>query len=114
MRGWCKMAETAQHQGEAQTRVVEAYDADLLGAPFKVTVLNAVSERWNPETGVVLETTIPDLNALLKAVAQARAFHPRKLDGADIRFFRQVNGWKAKKLAGMISVTPEHLSRCEN
>lgn len=108
------MMKVAQHGGGLQTRVVEAYDADLLGSPFKVVILNAVRELFDAETGAVEETIIPDLNGLLKAVAQARIFHSRKLDGKDIRFLRQVIGWKSKKLAEMISVTPEHLSRCEN
>jgi DNA-binding transcriptional regulator YiaG len=97
-----------------ETRLIPAYEADLLGAPFRVILEDAVQEEWCSSCNTKLKTTIPDPDGLLRAVAQTRALCPRRLTGAEIKFFRHAMGWKSKKLAVNLGLTPEHLSRCEH
>jgi transcriptional regulator with XRE-family HTH domain len=97
-----------------ETRLIPAYEADMLGAPFRVILENAVREEWCSSCNTKLKTTIPDLDGLLRAVARTRALCPRKLIGAEIKFFRHAMGWKGKKLAESLGLSPEHLSRCEH
>lgn len=88
------------------------YEVDTLGAPFKVVVLNCVSKKVDPETGKVL-TTIPDLVGLINAVVRKRVTHPRKLNGAELKFVRTALGIKANLIANFFEMSPEHVSRCE-
>ena len=97
-----------------RTEVVPEYDADILGAPFKVYLRDAVKVEICTSCEAVLSTTIPDPEGLFYAVSFERALHPRKLVGAEIKFLRNVMGWKAKKLADELGITAEHLSRCES
>jgi DNA-binding transcriptional regulator YiaG len=94
-------------------RVVECYDAALLGAPFKVLLYQSV-QQWVSNTGEVLRTAIPNLNGLRKAVAAARCLHPRKLQGSELKFIRKAMAFKAVDLAAQLDISAEHLSRCEN
>lgn len=96
------------------TRIVPEYDADILGAPFKVLLHDAVKVEVCITCGTVLNTAIPDPEGLLYAISFSRALHTRKLVGAEVKFMRHVMGWKGKKLAEELGITPEHLSRCEN
>src|SRR6516164_689970 len=94
-------------------RTVQAYEADTLGAPFKVTLLNSVTLGVDPDTGE--ETVqIPDVVGLINAVVHARVRHPRKLSGPEIKFIRNALGIKANKIAKLLEMTPEHFSRCES
>jgi DNA-binding transcriptional regulator YiaG len=97
-----------------KTTVVSTYDADILGAPFKVYLWDAVKVVTCSSCGSVLNTAIPDPEGLMYAVAFSRAMHPRKLTGPEIKFLRHVMGNKAKKLAEDLGITVEHLSGCEN
>jgi len=103
----CKMQNT-------ETRVVPHYHADLLGAPFDITLINSVKEVWCVECQKKLSTTIPELEGLLQAVAWSRAFTSRKLSGEEVRFLRKAVGMKAKAFAEKIEMSPENLSRVEN
>lgn len=96
----------------AKVRVEPRYNADTLGAPFKVVVLDCVTKKIDPETGKTL-TTIPDLAGLIKAVVRERAIHPRKLNGPELKFLRNALGIKANVIADFFDMSPEHLSRCE-
>ena len=103
----------AQHEQAAGTRIVDLpnYDADILGAPFKVILVNGVTEVIGSDGQVKVK--VPNLSGLVRAVIKSRVLHPRKLQGADIRFIRRGLGLKAKTLAKQLDVTPEHFSRCE-
>ena len=92
--------------------VVERYVFDTLGAPFKVTLENAVSISTDPDTGRE-NVKIPDMVGLVLAVVRRRAMDSRKLSGEEIKFLRQALGLQANKLAHFLDVTPEHYSRCE-
>ncbi len=60
-------------------KLAEVYDATaMLGTPFTVLLKNSVS-LVIAEDGEVLETIIPDPDGLVKAVAQYRVLHERKL-----------------------------------
>jgi len=97
-----------------RTRVIASYVADLLGAPFSVTLENSVREEFCASCGTKLRTVIPDVDGLLHAVAMARAIEPRKLSGAEIKFTRKAMGWKSKDVAKHLELCQEHLSRCEH
>ncbi|HEY9092427.1 helix-turn-helix transcriptional regulator [Parasphingorhabdus sp.] len=92
--------------------VLPEYEADSLGAPFTVILKNSVRQKLDDE-GEVEKTIIPNPKGLLHQVAITRLIHPQKFSGEDIKFIRKSLRIKAKELAEMISVTPEHLSRCE-
>lgn len=94
------------------TSVLPEYVAEHLGAPFEVVLSKSVKQTID-EDGKVIKTTIPNPRGLLKQVAITRLIHPRKLSGKDIKFVRKALSIKAKELADMISVGPEHFSRCE-
>ena len=93
--------------------VLLEYEAENLGTPFKVILKNSVRQKLN-DKGEVEKTIIPNPKGLLHQIAITRLIHSRKLSGADIKFIRKSLRIKAKELAEMISVTPEHLSRCES
>jgi len=98
----------AQHK----RHVVERYEIDTLGAPFKVVLLNAVTFNIDPKTGEE-KINVPDVNGLIGAVVRARVSHPRKLNGKEIRFIRNALGMKANQICKFLDMTPEHFSRCE-
>jgi transcriptional regulator with XRE-family HTH domain len=97
-----------------KTKIIPKYDADALGAPFKVYLMDAVKAEVCSSCGKILNTGIPDPEGLLYAISFERVMHPRKLVGAEIKFLRHIMGWKAKKLADQLGITVEYLSRCEN
>ncbi len=94
------------------TSVLPEYVADHLGAPFEIVLCKSVKQTED-KNGNVIKTTIPNPRGLLRQVAISRLIHPRKLSGKDIKFVRKALSIKAKELADMISVGPEHFSRCE-
>lgn len=85
-----------------------------LGAPFEVVLKDSVKQIVIDDTGEVIETLIPNPRGLLHKIALTRLIYPRKMSGQEIRFVRRSLSVKAKHLADMIGVTPEHLSRCEH
>jgi transcriptional regulator with XRE-family HTH domain len=99
------------------TRVSEVilpeYIPDNLGTPFKVILRDSVRQIVDEDTGKVEKTVIPNPRGLLQTIAITRLVWPRKLSGADIKFVRKALKIRANELAGMIEVSPEHLSRCE-
>lgn len=95
-----------------RANVVERYDVDTLGAPFKVTVCDSVFSKIDSDSGEE-SIVIPDLGGLLNAVVRSRVLHPRKLNGEEIKFIRNVLAVKARPVAEFLDMTPEHFSRCE-
>jgi transcriptional regulator with XRE-family HTH domain len=94
--------------------IVAAYEADGLGAPFKVVLEHAVKVGKCAKCGNVLGTYIPDMKGLFHAVVFSRALEPRKLSGPEVRFMRKAMGWKAKDLAKHLGISAEYLSHCES
>jgi DNA-binding transcriptional regulator YiaG len=66
------------------------------------------------DAGEMKSYTIPDPDGLIRAVTFSRLLHSRKLNGADIKWLRKATGSKQKDVARAISMSPEHLSRCES
>jgi transcriptional regulator with XRE-family HTH domain len=95
-----------------ERRVVERYEIDTLGAPFKVTLLDFVTFGVDRKTGDE-KINVPDVAGLIGAVVRARVSHPRKLNGKEIRFVRNALGLKANQVAKFLGMGPEHFSRCE-
>jgi DNA-binding transcriptional regulator YiaG len=89
------------------------FEPTELGIPFKVMLLESVKQVFNPTTGKVEETIIPNVPGLLRCAATARILESRKLSGPELKFVRKAFKVSAKGLAEKIGVTPEHLSRCE-
>ena len=105
---------TATDTPHVESRLVHEYNADLLGAPFKIVLLDSVTEEFCSDTGKKLKTIIPDMNGLLRKAAFYRAIMPRKLVGDEIKFLRNAISYKAKQMADALEMTPEHYSRVEN
>jgi DNA-binding transcriptional regulator YiaG len=101
-----------QHERCPSARVVQQYDIDTLGAPFKVTLCDSVTFEIDRRTGEE-KVNVPDVIGLINAVVRKRVTHPRKLNGDELKFVRNALGVKAKVLADFLDMTPEHLSRCE-
>lgn len=96
-----------------QLLVVPEYAADDLGVPFKVVLVDSVKQLIDADTGEVKQVIIPNLRGLIECVAITRILQPRKLSGDEIKFIRKAFKFPAKRIAEMIDVSPEHLSRCE-
>jgi transcriptional regulator with XRE-family HTH domain len=103
-----------QHERTGSVPVVhKPYHVDTLGAPFKVVLNNGVTFGIDEKTGE--ETvSIPDTIGLINAVVRKRVQHTRKLNGEELRFIRKAIGVRAKSLAELLDISPEHYSRCEN
>jgi DNA-binding transcriptional regulator YiaG len=96
-----------------RSRVVDRYEIDTLGAPFRVTLLDCVTLSIDPKTGDE-KINVPDVAGLISAVVRRRVSHPRKLNGKEIRFVRNALGLKANQVAKFLGMGPEHFSRCES
>lgn len=94
--------------------IVPEFVADDLGLPFKVVLINSVTQLIDDETGEVEQVIIPNMRGLIKCIAITRIFQSRKLSGDEIKFIRKAFKFSAKRVAELIDVTPEHLSRCES
>ncbi len=101
-----------QHERGMRNRVVHRYDADTLGAPFKITLVDSVTFELDCTTGEEL-VRIPDLMGLINAVVRKRVCDQRKLNGDELKFIRRALDVKAVILARFLGMSPEHLSRCE-
>lgn len=100
------------HEPAAGVRNVHKYEVDTLGAPFKISVIDAVQIRTDPKSGKEM-IKIPDLVGLINVVVRTRVFDERKLNGPELKFLRKAIGVRSKTLAEFLDMTPEHLSRCE-
>jgi DNA-binding transcriptional regulator YiaG len=100
--------------GGANTKVVDAFHAVDLGAPFKVILTNSVSASFDTETGEMLSYTIPDFEELVRSVAMSRLTHDRKLSGAELQFLRKAVSVSQAELARVLDCKADHLSKVEN
>lgn len=94
-------------------QIVPEYHATELGAPFDVVLLGSVKQMVDDKTGEVEQVIIPNLRGLIKCIAITRILVPRKLSGTEIKFVRKAFKLSAKRVAEMVDISPEHLSRCE-
>jgi DNA-binding transcriptional regulator YiaG len=99
-------------QQEGVTRVVDHFDAEDFGAPFKIVLDHCVPVTFD-KSGNMLSYTIPDPDGLMRVVVLTRILNARKLTGPDIKFLRKAVGVKQKDLAPAIELKAETLSRCE-
>ncbi|MDT8330216.1 helix-turn-helix domain-containing protein [Roseomonas gilardii] len=95
-------------------RTIHRYEEDGLGLPYPVVLYNAAQEEVDDETGKVIGISIPNMEGLVAAVAILRAMIPVQLDGAEVRFIRQVIGKSSKQFAEELNLDPATLSRWEN
>ncbi len=58
--------------------------------------------------------TIPDMDALVAAIAVSRCLEPGKLAGAEIRFMRKALGMTQAEFAETLEIDPATVSRWEN
>jgi len=83
---------------------------ELLGAPFKVFLVNGVVEKVDEKTGKVM-TEITDLPGLIACILQARVMHPRKLSGNDLKFIRGALRLRSVEVADILDISPEPLQQ---
>lgn len=105
------MSPIVQHSFKAS--MASVYEADALGAPFKVMLTGGVHKEVDPATGEEF-TCIEDVPGLIAAVVESRVLHPRKLSGDDLKFIRSALAMKSSRMAAYMGFTPEHYSRCES
>lgn len=94
--------------------VADVFEADDLGAPFKVYLHDAVVLNSCPDTDEILSYTIPALPQLQAMIVVKRVSNPRKLSGSEMKFIRKILGLKQSDFANKLDLSVEHLSRCEN
>lgn len=105
---------TVSNNKGAVESVAEVFEANDLGAPFKVVLHDAVKIKTCSDTGKVLSYTIPALPQLQAIVVLKRIENPRKLSGLEMKFVRKAVGLKQFEMAEKMDLSVEHLSRCEN
>ena len=103
----------SQFQGMADDEVLLSEYEPNIGAPFRVILVHSVRQKISPQ-GEVVSTCIPNMGGLLKEIALTRSLHDRKFSSAELKFVRKAIGLRANELAGLLGVSAEHLSRCEN
>lgn len=102
------------HSPFTDRTVVKEYRDDLLGAPFEVIIQDVVVLEKCVSCGEEIGTSLPSLEGLVAAVAIARALHPWKLNGDELRFMRKAAGWKSAEMAAQLDVDKSTMSRWEN
>ena len=95
-------------------RTIQRHEETGLGLPYPIVLINAAEEEVDDQTGAVTGIHIPDMEGLVACAAVARALHPQKLDGRDVRFIRRALGSTAKDFADLLSMDAATLSRWEN
>lgn len=94
-----------------EKEIIDTYEMNDTGLPYPVTILNAVERvQRRGQEGF----RIPNLKALLERIAVVRCALPNRLIGPEIKFVANVLGVSGKKMAEMLSVTPETMSRWIN
>ncbi len=95
-------------------RTLASYEADQLGLPYPVTLIEGAEEEFDDATGERTGISIPDLDELVIMIALSRAMFSVQLTGGEVKFMRQVIGMSQKAFAEGIAVDPATLSRWEN
>ena len=95
------------------TRVLPEHRTDALGIPG-VTLLGIAQELYCQDCGERLGVSYPNLGGIVAALALARAQHPGKFGGIEVRFTRKALNWTARELAARLGVREETVSRWEH
>lgn len=93
-----------------RSETLPVHEENLMGIP--VILKNAAiveTDSAGDET-----VTIPDMDALVIAIAVNRCLEPGKLAGAEIRFMRKVLGMTQAEFADTLEIDPATVSRWEN
>ena len=82
---------------------------------FRVPIIltESAEEELDAE-GNRVGISIPEMEALVAAVAVTRALIPVQLSGAEVRFIRKAIGLSAKDFSGGLDIDPATYSRWEN
>ncbi len=91
--------------------VLEFYRDPLIPVP---TILVSSALGTPHVTGSIPNVLIPELPRLLEQICTERALAAKKLSGREIAFLRKTLGFTGRRLADLLGVTPETLSRWEN
>ena len=93
-----------------RSETLPVHEENLMGIPVILKDAAVVeSDAAGDET-----VTIPDMDALVAAIAVSRCLEPGKLAGAEIRFMRKALGMTQAEFADMLEIDPATVSRWEN
>jgi len=98
-------------KGRLVETILPEHIEDLGGV--KVKLINSVLRYQCAECGGDEQTEIPDLRALVQAVAMARALIPIRLTGRELRFMRRALDMNQQAFAEAMELKPETVSRWE-
>jgi len=101
--------------GEVRMQPIPRYEpkAELMGG-IRVQLCDSVKGLVCENCGNIVRADIPDLPGLIAAVAVGRAKEPLKLSGSEIRFLRKTMEFTSRKVAELLTVSEETISRWEN
>jgi len=93
-----------------RSETLPVHEENLMGIPVILKDAAVVeTDAAGDET-----VTIPDMDALVAAIAVNRCLEPRKLAGAEIRFMRKALGMTQAEFAETLEIDPATVSRWEN
>lgn len=104
-------SKTCNHPKLTRKKVPD-YSTDEFGIPLRL--VDAVEEEVCEECGARIVFAVENTVGLVAAAAIARATHPQKLSGREIKFLRKALKWSAKQLGEVLDSKPETVSRWEN
>jgi DNA-binding transcriptional regulator YiaG len=105
------MSASCNHPRQSRKKISD-YRTDEFGIPLRL--IDAVEAEVCEECGKHLRIEIDNVAGVIAAAAIARATHPQKLAGREIRFLRKAVKWSAKKLGEVLDSKPETVSRWEH
>ena len=92
------------------SEILPVHEENLMGIPVVLKDAAVVeTDAAGDET-----VTIPDMDALVAAIAVYRCLEPGKLAGAEIRFMRKALGLTQAEFAETLEIDPATVSRWEN
>lgn len=93
-----------------RSETLPVHEENLMGLPVVLKDAAVVeTDAAGDET-----VTIPDMGALVAAIAVNRCLEPRKLAGGEIRFMRKALGMTQAAFAETLDIDPATVSRWEN
>jgi transcriptional regulator with XRE-family HTH domain len=97
---------------EVQVKRLPKFEAKEVGIP--IILIDSVVGEVCTSCEAVISHTIEYPDRLIAAAAVCRVMQPQKLMGSEIRFLRKTANQSGKKLADLLEVSPETVSRWEN
>ena len=91
---------------------VPDFRTDEFGIPLRL--IDATKVQVCATCGKELQVVVDNELGVIAAAAIARATHPQKLSGREIRFLRKALKWSGKKLGEVLDSKPETVSRWEH